>query len=516
VSRTHRFLGGLSLGYLYLGLVTIVGLWLTPFLLGRIGTHDYGLWLVTTQILGYLQLLDLGVVALAPREVAYATGRALQGAEGASVAETVARFRRVVAWQVPATAIVAAVCWWAVASRWPELGAPLAVIVIAFVAAFPLRLFHATLQGLQDLAFLGRVQLWSWLCGTTVTVVLVLRGVGLGALAAGWVVTQAVSAVSCGIRLRRHFASAWKARRADVPWRDARQLMGRSVWISLSQLGQVLLAGSDLLIIGAVFGPAAAVPYACTGKLVTVLANHPQLLMQTAAPALAEMRTGASRTRVTDVALALMRAMLVVSGGVAAFVLAVNAIFVSWWVGPVQYGGFLLTVLFVITMLVRHLGTTLTYALFAYGHERRLSLTAIGDGVVTAIATAVLAYTTDLGIASAPLGSLAGVMLVNIPATARALSRELSISPGALFASLSGWAVRFVAVAAAAVIASRALDPHGLIGLVWMSALVGVAYLVVMLPLVLKPPLGPYLRAAVAPLLALVTRPAATASSGRP
>ena len=149
--------------------MTIVGLWLTPFLLGRIGTHDYGLWLVTTQILGYLQLLDLGVVALAPREVAYATGRALQGAEGASVAETVARFRRVVAWQVPATAIIAAVCWWAVASRWPELRAPLAVIVIAFVAAFPLRLFHATLQGLQDLAFLGRVQLWSWLCGTTVT-----------------------------------------------------------------------------------------------------------------------------------------------------------------------------------------------------------------------------------------------------------------------------------------------------------------------------------------------------------
>ncbi len=80
VTRTHRFLGGLSLGYFYLGLVTVVGLWLTPFLLGRIGTHDYGLWLITSQILGYLMLLDLGVVALVPRETAYATGRALDGA----------------------------------------------------------------------------------------------------------------------------------------------------------------------------------------------------------------------------------------------------------------------------------------------------------------------------------------------------------------------------------------------------------------------------------------------------
>src|SRR5690606_28107826 len=75
MSRTRRFLGGLSIGYFSMVLTLVVGLWLTPFLLGRIGTHEYGLWLITTQILGYLMLLDLGVVALAPRETAYATGR---------------------------------------------------------------------------------------------------------------------------------------------------------------------------------------------------------------------------------------------------------------------------------------------------------------------------------------------------------------------------------------------------------------------------------------------------------
>ena len=96
VTRTHRFLGGLGLGYFYLALVTAVGLWLTPFLLTRIGTRDYGLWLITTQILGYLMLLDLGVVALAPRETAYATGRALGGGDSADLSDTVARFRRVV------------------------------------------------------------------------------------------------------------------------------------------------------------------------------------------------------------------------------------------------------------------------------------------------------------------------------------------------------------------------------------------------------------------------------------
>jgi hypothetical protein len=101
MTRTHRFLAGVSLGYVYLGLVTIVGLWLTPFLLHRIGQHDLGLWLLANQILGYLLLLDFGVVAMLPRETAYATGRTLQGGDANDLAHTIGRFRRIVRWQVP-------------------------------------------------------------------------------------------------------------------------------------------------------------------------------------------------------------------------------------------------------------------------------------------------------------------------------------------------------------------------------------------------------------------------------
>ena len=62
----------------------------------------------------------------------------------------------------------------------------------------------------------------------------------------------------------------------------------------MAQVAQTLLAGSDVLLVGALIGPAAAVPYACTAKLIQVLANHPQMLMQAAAPALSEMRMSES------------------------------------------------------------------------------------------------------------------------------------------------------------------------------------------------------------------------------
>ena len=205
-TRTHRFLGGISLGYVYLALVTLVGLWLTPFLLRRIGQHDLGLWLVATQMLGYLMLLDFGVVALLPRETAYATGRTLQGGDDDDLAHTIGRFRRVVRWQVPLVLVAATAIWIALPAEWSELRWPFVAILVTFVATFPLRIYHAALQGLQDLAYLGRVQLAAWVAGTALTVSLVFGGVGLSALVAGWIVTQLVTAAACGWRLRRHFA----------------------------------------------------------------------------------------------------------------------------------------------------------------------------------------------------------------------------------------------------------------------------------------------------------------------
>ena len=47
----------------------------TPFLLQRVGQRSLGLWLVINQTLGYLTLLDFGVIAMLPRKrVAVASG----------------------------------------------------------------------------------------------------------------------------------------------------------------------------------------------------------------------------------------------------------------------------------------------------------------------------------------------------------------------------------------------------------------------------------------------------------
>src|SRR5947209_534962 len=116
-SRTQAFLQGAGTGYAYQALVMVLGLWLTPFLLRHLGQRDYGLWLVGTQLFGYLALLDLGVTARLPREATYATGRrgASPGSAAAAdpweLAELVGRVLRIAQCQTPVMALGAALLW---------------------------------------------------------------------------------------------------------------------------------------------------------------------------------------------------------------------------------------------------------------------------------------------------------------------------------------------------------------------------------------------------------------------
>jgi O-antigen/teichoic acid export membrane protein len=498
MSRTNRFLSGIGFGYATQVLTTLVSLWLVPFLLTRVGQHDYGLWLVGTQLLFYLALLDLGVVALLPRETAFATGRAGGVVESAELPLLVGQTVRLVLWQMPLVALAAVIAWFLLPAEWQGLSQPLALVLLVFVLAFPLRIFGAVLNGLQDLGFLGCLGIVSYMVSTAATVTLVLAGWGLYALAVGWALMQLINAGASWYRLRTRFPTVLPAGMPELVWAATRGRLKSGFWVSLNQVGQVFLTGTDMLIIGKLFGPAAVVPYVCTGKLIGVLANQPQMLMAAASPALSQMRTGESRERLAGVCTALGQAMLMVSGAVVCLVLVVNQGFVGRWVGAGQYGGFWLTVALLVSMLLRHWNLTVGYILFCFGYERRLCLTALLDGCVTLCAAVVLSR--RLGLIGVPLGSVVGVCLVSLTGNVSALAGANAMPVARLLRSLAPWFWRFALLALASALLARHFVPDTVPALAAVTLLVGCAYLLVMLPLTRRDPLGVYVR----PRLSLV------------
>jgi len=325
---------------------------------------------------------------------------------------------------------------------------------VAFVLTFPLRIFSAVLLGLQDLAFLGCLNIISFLISTAITVALVLVGWGLYALAFGWVVGQFIKAGASWWRLRRRFPTVLPKGLPEISWSVTRVRLVSGFWVSLNQIAHVLLNGTEILIIVRFFGPAAVVPYVCTGKLICI-------------------------------------------------VLMVNRGFIERWVGPDQYGGFWLTALLLLSMLLRHWNLTLGYTIFSFGYERRLCVTALIDGTVSIGAVALFVWL--YGLIGAPLGMMVGVCLISLPANLTALARESKLSVWELIRPLSAWFVRFVAIILAAGVLARLWSPGTVPLLVATVAATGLVYLLVMFPLALRHPLGMYVRPRLMPLLARVS-----------
>jgi O-antigen/teichoic acid export membrane protein len=492
MSRARRFFGGLSLGYSYQALVMVIGLWLTPFLLKHLGARDYGLWLIGLQILSYLMLMDFGVIALLPRETAYATGRAMSGTSGDDLSETIGRTARIVLYQTPLVLLGVLIFWLVMPTSWRAYSGPLLVAMLGFALMFPLRIFQAVLQGLQEMPYLGRLQFVNWSVTTALMIVLVLRGFGLYALAVSWVAGQLLPAALSFYRLRTSFPGVLPKGLPSLPGKELFRSLTSGGWVSVSQIAQVLVSGTDYMIIGKLLGPAAVVPYACTQKLISVLANQPYMIMEMAAPGLSQMKTSESRERIFQACAALTLGMLTVAGLIACVALAVNHSFVNKWLGPSQFGGALLTTLLVGGMLLRHWNTTLVYALFALGHQRRISITTLLDGAVTLAAGAALVWW--LGPIGMALGIVVGVSSVSLPGNLNGIARELGVSTFGMIASIWSWIWRFAIVASASAI----------VGLWWRASVLyiggvacatGAVYCAIMLPMIMDSSLRKYLPA---------------------
>jgi len=493
MTRSKRFLQGAAATYSYQAVVILTGFWLTPFYLGRIGQSDYGLWLVGTQLLMYLSITDFGIVALLPQETAYATGRAGGVEQAHDLAEIVGRAIRVVLYQVPLVAIVAGVLWLALPSAWGTLRGPLAIILVGYVAVFPLRILTAVLQGLQDLSFAAMVQALNWAFSTGATVIMVSLGWNLYALAIGWVLSQLVFAPVLLYRLRTRYPSVLPNRLPPLTWTAVKVQFAKGGWVTVAQIAQLLLSNTDLLIIGKLLGPAAVVPYACTGKLASILANQAQILMQTATPGLCELKASEQPKRLFQALVGLSQILLTFSGLVFCLVLVVNQWFVGWWVNAAQYGGSALTVAILINIVFVHWNTVAAYGVFCLGHQKRIALTNLGNGIATAGGCLVFAH--FWGPVGAPLGSLVGTCLVGLPFNLRRIARDTGVSVfGLVGETLGSWFVRFAPLAALCTIVAQQWSPKNLFEAAGVSFAIAGLYLAVMIPFLLRSSVGSHIR----------------------
>jgi O-antigen/teichoic acid export membrane protein len=487
-TRTINFLDGLAFSYIFQFVVMVTGIWLTPFLLRHLGLHDYGLWLVGLQLLNYLGLVDFGILAVLPREVAYIRGRTNDSAE---LAGLVGKVGKVVSAQTLLVALASYILWRRVPSDWMALRTALGWMLAATTAIYPLKLFPAVLEGLQDIGFANRVRLVSWLASTGITVWMVEGGWGLNSLAAGLVINQAVFSAITALRLKARHPAVFQNLfgRERLQWRD----FTRGAWVSLGQVAQLLLSGIDMLVIGKVLGPAAVVPYACTAKLIAVMQNQPHMIVHAALPGLSELKTSESPARILSASTALNLSMLLLSGFLGTVVLCANEGFTRWWVGDAQYAGNLLSLAFVVTMVVRHFTHTLGYTLFCFGYEKLTTISALIEGAFNLVAAYLLVRA--FGLVGIPIATTAAALLVSLPLGLKGLCQELKVSPRHILQPFAPLIVRSTALLALGYGFTLICMPRGPLWLAVTCLVAAIVYATVMSSFLRRPPLSKYIQA---------------------
>ena len=384
MSRTARATIAAAFGYVQFGAALATGLWLVPFTLHHVGARMYGYWLASGELLAYAGLADFGVLATLPWLIAEADGRrdrrqlrTLVSTGAAAAALTGAAYGLIVGglWLLLPSAMHLA------SAERALVQGPLLVVAIAGCVAQPLRVFGTVIAGLQDVKFGGAMSVSQWLLGFTLTVVLLVRGEGLYALAWAAAIPPLLSGLWSVSRvwvIAPDLLSDWPRPR----WRDMRLLFTEGVGPWIGGWGWRLVAASDGLVLAMLGRPAAVAALACTNKLAQALVQLSWVPCDSGLVGLAQLGGEQQARRLRDAIVVMVRVYLALAGAAACVVLAANPAFVRKWVGPELFAGSIPNVLIAVLTIAMTFGHALAVVPSVLGQRLQIGVASIICGVL--------------------------------------------------------------------------------------------------------------------------------------
>jgi len=349
----------LVFGYGGIALALARNIVLVPLYLRHISLGEYGAWLATGGALVQLLLTDLGLSGVVSQRVAHRLGAS--GTE---------RLGRLIGAGLLSAAALGAVLFLVSVAIAPFLPATQGLspeevrrvtwcFVIAGLGnglAFVSTTATGILRSLQRPISAGLVNLLSDLGSVIVTVVVLLGGSGLYALAVG-MLARSVIGVGAGLGA---LAAAWiriPALRPHASWPETVELWRASSKFFVTSLGMKAQSQANTLLVGSILGPHSAALYGLTVRA------HETVLMLMAqfnaalAPSLAHLVGSDERERLRALVRRLLPLISVVAAIGFTLTATLNRTFVSLWVGPEAYGGAAVSVLMALALWT----TTVSY-----------------------------------------------------------------------------------------------------------------------------------------------------------
>lgn len=412
----------------WLGLLVhlVVGFFLSPFILHRLGDDAFSVWVLVFSLTGYYGILDLGVRSSVIRYVAKFAATEDEEKLGRFLSTSVA-FYAVVSLVV---LLLTGVGFFHLQSifkipfgvlRSARVLFALAGVCVAL--SFPLSVFAAVLEGLQKFSWLHLSQIGVTLLRGLLIVIFLTRGGGL----------VAVGSITVGMSLLGYLIFMWMAFRAFplrlnaryVDYASFRQMLSYGAFAFVILVAEKLRFQSDPILIGALLSSTAVTYFSIGSKLVEYSTSVVRSMAVVFTPMSSHLHAAGDVARLRQTLVMGNRACALIIFPLCAILVILGRSIIEVWVGTEYLSSYAVLVILAVPKAIYLAQSTSTKILLGIGRHRTLATVLLLEGGINLVLSILLLR--HFGIVGVALGTAIPLTLTSLLFLPRHVCRELEI-----------------------------------------------------------------------------------------
>jgi len=416
----------ISATWLSLAVHAVVGFFLSPFILHRLGDDGFSLWVLVFALTGYYGLLDLGVRASIVRYVAKfaATEDKEQLTRFVSTGLAFYVMVGLVVLLLTVVGFFYLPVFFHISSNLLGTTRLLFLLGGAGVAlSFPLSVFAAVLEGLQKFSWAQLGQIGVTLVRGALIVIALNRGGGL----------LAVGVITVAMNLFSYLVLTWMAFRA-FPLRFAlryfdrqafRKMLGYGSFAFLILIAERLRFQSDTAVIGAFLSSAAITFFSIGARLVEYSTYAVRSMAQIFTPMSSQFAATGDFAQLRRTLIAGNRACALIVVPLTVILLILGKSIITVWVGARYLSSYSVLAILIVPRAIYLAQSTSTRILLGMGRHQTLAFVLLLEGGINVILSILLVRW--FGIVGVAIGTAVPLTCTGVFFLPRHICRQLQI-----------------------------------------------------------------------------------------
>lgn len=370
----------------------LVGFFLTPFILHRLGNVGFGLWVLASTFTGYYGLLDFGIRSALTRYVARFA--ATEDWDNVGRVVSTALFTYSVICLV-ILLLSGGIAWYfaslfRVSPEWVRTGKLVVLIFGAGTAlGVPMGVFAGVLEGLQRFTWIGGVQVMSALLRAVLVVIALGWGRGLLALACISVGTTLLGYLIYMLVVFR-LCPQLRLRRTDVQKSTVHLLAGFGLVASWIAIAQQLRFQTDALVIGTFLTVQAISFFSIGAKLVSYATEAVQTMAQVFTPMSSHFDASGDLEQLRRILIVGNRYSSLLIFPMSAVLLVLGKSIIRVWVGPAYLSSYAVLAILTVPTALYLAQAASTKVLYGMAHHSVLAQVLFLEGVSNLVLSIIL------------------------------------------------------------------------------------------------------------------------------